>query len=489
VSGTESVSTVYSYPAPSALRRTSGSGAGGGELALATSGGVTEAGPVLHPYFYAGFLADPGPAALGMLAVAAVAAARYHEATRRALGTGTGLGLGLGYLDPVVTSNVDTLRFESFSGCRGVHARLDLPPGALDGAPVANGTTNVDFNPPMRAALAAAAATGSPILLKVGDDEVTAVTETASVTERKVALPARWVKGFGEVQALAQAMRQVAELTGPEAGRFLSSLPRGARRPLWAHQAGRTLALGVTPRPGAACLAAAERLVELRPLLRFATRLRVYAPSVSTGGLPTPSAWELSFGAARLTLTLSPEKHRGFSGEGALLGGLAAEADADADLLAALLPWDARIDPARLARITGLSTERTGLSLARLAASGSVGYDLAEQSFFHRELPFTLADNDHPRLRDARALLAAGLVTLTPAGALVASEIRGAEAGGGAETGGETAGDAPAVGHRVTFGSPRDLCTCPWWGKHQGTRGPCKHVLAARIAARERAAL
>lgn len=415
---------------------------------------------MLHPYFYSGFLAEPGPDALGMLAVAAVARTRYFDASRPA------------FVDPVVTSNVDTLRFESFSGCCGVHARLDLPPDALDGQPAANGTTNVDFNPPMRAALAVAAATGSPILLKVGDDEVTAVTETASVTERKVALPARWVKGFGEVQALAQAMLPVAELTWPEASRFLSSLPRGARSPLWVYQAGRTLVLGPAPRRGAACLAAPERLAELAPLLRFATRLRVYAPPAGPASLPAPSAWELTFGTARLTLTLSPEKHRGFSGEGALLSGLSADADADASLLAALLPWDARLDPARLSKITGLSPERTGLSLSHLAASGSVGYDLAEESFFHRELPFTVTEKDHPRLRDARTLVAEGKVTRTPTGAMVGGTANPDDS------------DAPAAGHRVTFASPRDFCTCPWWGKHQGTRGPCKHVLAARMAAR-----
>ena len=26
-----------------------------------------------------------------------------------------------------------------------------------------------------------------------------------------------------------------------------------------------------------------------------------------------------------------------------------------------------------------------------------------------------------------------------------------------------------------------DRCTCPWFSKHQGERGPCKHVLAARM--------
>src|SRR5215469_12675664 len=105
MSGTETMSATYSYAAPSALRRAGNSS----ELALATSGGVTEAGPVLHPYFYSGFLAEPGPATLGMLAVAAIARARYFDASRPA------------GIDPVVTSNIDTLRFESFSGCYGVH--------------------------------------------------------------------------------------------------------------------------------------------------------------------------------------------------------------------------------------------------------------------------------------------------------------------------------------------------------------------------------
>lgn len=467
MSGTKTINAAYSYAAVSALHGAANNR--GSELALATSGGATEAGPAPHPYFYSGFLADSGPAAYGLLAVAAVARTSYLKASRPRS------------IDPVVTSNRDTLRFESFSGCCGVHARLDLPPGALDGEPTGSGTTNVDFNPPMRAALGVAAAAGGPILLKVGDGEVTAVTETGSVTERKVPLPARWVKGFGEVQALARDMPPVAELTGPAASRFLSSLPRGSRGPLWAYQAGKTLALSTVPRPGAACLATPERLGELRPLLRFATALRVYAPPADGSGHPAPSAWELTFGAARLTLTLSPAVNRGFSGEGALLDGLAAADAGDEDLLAALLPWDALLDPGRLSTITNLSSERITVTLPRLAASGRVGYDLAEQAFFRRELPFTVRDGDHPRLRNARALVAEGKVTLTPGGAEVVS--------GGADPDDLFLEDnaAPPSGHRVTFASPYDTCTCRWWGKHQGTRGPCKHVLAARIVSAEAA--
>jgi hypothetical protein len=284
------------------------------------------------------------------------------------------------------------------------------------------------------------------------------------VTERKVALPERWLKGFGEAQALARHMRPVAELAGADAQRFIRSVPRSARRPLWVVPAGRALRLATSPRPGAVCIAGPHRLAELGPLLRFARGLRVYGPDVDARSLPIPSAWELDLGTARFTLTLSPEKFRGFSGEGALLGLLAdADVAADADLISVLLAWDPQIDVGRLSAEADLPADRVTAALSHLAAAGRVGYDLAEEAFFRRELPFGAAlETMHPRLADARALVSSGAVTVADRGALVRS--------------GE-------VEHRVTFADPHDTCTCPWWGKHRGTRGPCKHVLAARTAA------
>jgi len=446
---------LYRYAIPSQVRRADNSS----ELLLGTSGGSTTEtteGPAAHPYFFKGFLTRPAPAAAGMLACAAIARARYYHAP--------GSAIAEIIRDPVVTSNEDRLRFESFSGCCGVHARLDLLPDALDEAPRASGTTNVDFGRPMRAALAGAVA-GGPVLLSVGTDEVAVTTMQGSVTERTVPLPGRWLKGFGEVQALAAGMTLVAELTGPDALRFVRGIPRRAGRPLWAVPAGETLVLAASPRPGAACLAGTQRLAEFGRLLRFARGLRVYSPAVDAQSLPVPSAWELDLGAARFTLTLSPGHYRGFSGEGALLGSLAADdVTADAELVGVLLGWSPRIDIGRMAAEAGLSPERAVLALTRLAASGRVGYDLAEQSFFHRELPFGPAlDRLHPRLADARALIASGAVTPHDGGASVR--------GGHAE-------------HQVTFAAPHDVCTCPWWGRYRGTRGPCKHVLAARMAVR-----
>jgi predicted nucleic acid-binding Zn finger protein len=70
----------------------------------------------------------------------------------------------------------------------------------------------------------------------------------------------------------------------------------------------------------------------------------------------------------------------------------------------------------------------------------------------------------HPRMAAARALLAEGAVTVLRAAPYEAS-VR--------------SGD---VLHRVRDVDDELACTCPWFGKYQGARGPCKHVLAAEAA-------
>jgi predicted nucleic acid-binding Zn finger protein len=68
-------------------------------------------------------------------------------------------------------------------------------------------------------------------------------------------------------------------------------------------------------------------------------------------------------------------------------------------------------------------------------------------------------DKMHPRLLAARKLADEGAVRL--------------------EDGGESAsvrsGDAE---YRVRFEDGVARCTCAWFARHRGERGPCKHVLA-----------
>src|SRR5260370_348217 len=122
MSGSGPVTHLYRYAAPSgllrqALPRELASGLSWGVLSLATSGGVTEAGPAVHPYFFTGFRAEPGPAAQALLATAAIARAQYYiaAATVRML------------RDPVVTSNTDRLRFDPYSTGCDVAAPRDRP--------------------------------------------------------------------------------------------------------------------------------------------------------------------------------------------------------------------------------------------------------------------------------------------------------------------------------------------------------------------------
>jgi hypothetical protein len=133
----------YAYQRPSAFHEATG------RLGLETSGGHALAAPASHPRFFTGFLAQPGAAAAGLLAVARVAGERYAVA-------GAQLGGAPRFADPVVTCNGDGLRFESFSGCCTVYARLDVLSEALDGEVHDRGTTNVDVNESLRRALACA---------------------------------------------------------------------------------------------------------------------------------------------------------------------------------------------------------------------------------------------------------------------------------------------------------------------------------------------
>jgi hypothetical protein len=445
---------VYQYLAPSAVV----SSAGRTDLLLSTFGGNLAEKPAEHPQFFEGFLEQPEQTAAALLTCARVARTRYYKPPGMVAAI-------LRAADPVVTSEAVTLRFESFSVCCGVYARLDVGAEGLDRAPAAFGTTNVDFNPPMREALARIVGR-QPVRLQVGADEVSVKTFRGEVVEHKVPLPERWVRGFAEVQVLAAGLELLADLPIAHARPFLRSLPRSSRHLFWAHPTEQSLRLSSLPGKGAACVAGPERLLSLEPLLRFVSRLRVYGIDAGTYAGPAASAWELVLQDARFTIVLSPEVSRGFSGEGALLFDLASEdSEDDAERLLPLLGWGQPIEIAHLARAAGLPRDRTRSALVFLAAQGRVGYDQGQAAYFHRELPLKVDAllKMNPRLADARKLLEEGKVHLEGDEARVES------------------GD---LEHRVTFGLDGDRCTCPWWGKYVGARGPCKHVLAARLARR-----
>jgi hypothetical protein len=443
-------------------RYSAASWAGGEHVSLTTSGGVTVSGRSDHPYFFDGGLVHPGQAATALLAVARVARSRYYVPPGS-------IGARISN-DPVVTSNGDRLRFEAFSSCCGVYARYDVLADGMDGDVLDHGTTNVDVNPPLRNALALVGDSGL-LHLQVGAEELTAITGEGMVVEKRVPLPARWLKGFAEVGVAAADMASSARPALVEARRFLQSLPRGsgAHRPLWAVPSGRSLRLVSKPAPGAVCLPGPERLEALLPLLRYASALTVYGPESGAGSAPQPSAWELEMSGGRLTLVLSPEVARGFSGEGRVLAALTADGVVeDADLVADALSWESGVEVSALQ--APLPPERVRAALLCLGSAGRVGFDLAEGDFFRRELPY---DADavmalHPRAGAARRLASAGSVRVDSVDSgLVRVRSGSAE-------------------YLVRLrGSAGASCTCRWWSRYRGERGPCKHVLAATMTAND----
>ena len=388
----------------------------------------------------------------GLLAVADVAGTRYAD---------FGLAQRLANLDPVVTAGGDRLRFESFSMCNGVHARFDLLRDGLGSSEVGFGTTNVDINQPLRTALARVGR-NDVLHLAVGADELQVSSVEETLTEEKVPLPDRWVRGLAETSHLLAGMEPVASQSGAEARRFFGSLPRVA-----------------PPGPGPARAADARRLAYDD---QAGGRLRAPARCQPSPGLrPDPALRGPPHGAPppprQHRMGLRPRRStahaRAEPGPVPVLqrGGRAARPAGAPGRRGSRAPHPRpprvvagdRPGPARARDRPVAVVVRAGL--AWLSASGRLGFDLDEGAWFHRELP---VDSDavmrrHPRLNGARRLL---------------------------DTDGVAAGDEPGTWrvrgtkgdvHTVSDGA---ACTCRWGVEHDGARGPCKHVLAVLLLLR-----
>ena len=221
------------------------------------------------------------------------------------------------------------------------------------------GVTNVDVNPPLRTALASLRA-GEPLHLDVGDEGLLTTTLDGEVKEDKVPLPVRWLKGFAETQMLSSPMKPTHSLDAAAARMFIQGLPRrsATKSVMWATRAVRSLRLATRATVGSVCVAGPERLRVLEPLIRFMTRLEAYSEPVTSGNTPVSSVWVAHLPGARLSIGLSPEKSRGFSGEGSVLQALSNPSVAEnADMLSVLLSFEPRIEAVSYTHLT-LPTNR-----------------------------------------------------------------------------------------------------------------------------------
>lgn len=409
-----------------------------------------------HPLFFDGRVLAPQRTAQALTALHRVVAARFFVPANT-------LARTIALADPVVTSGGGWLRFEGFSGCCSSYARVDLMPGSCHGRVLGHGTTNVDFNAPMRAALARVR-DAAGLELAVGRDALHLRSGGDDVTERRVALPQRWLRGFVEVQSYLATMTPRLRCSGADLLRWLRASPRVPTHStlLWLQRGARGLFASSLPEGDAVRISEQQRLRVLEPLLPAATEVQVFSDEQQQA-----SAWVLTLGDLSFTLALSAEPWRGFSGEGQALRALMQQAQAPTGSglapLRAALHWQSRLDVASLAAGTQRTAAQVEGGLRVLGASGLVGFDVAQGSYFHRELPFDLSmlADMHPRLTDAQALLAAAAVTVRSQSPFAASVHSG------------------EIDHQVRDAGGELQCTCPWFARHGGERGPCKHMLAA----------
>jgi hypothetical protein len=208
----------------------------------------------------------------------------------------------------------------------------------------------------------------------------------------------------------------------------------------------------------------AHRLSIIEPLTRQATSLQIWVDRDSS-----VSAWIVANPSGTLMLMLSPDVDRGFSGEGQALEGLAASQSRQVlPSIRAQLKWQDTLSVHELAQAASIDNSAVEKSLSVLGTQGVVGFDLAEQAYFHRELPFAsdAVDKYQSRLQGASELATNTAVTAVPGpGPDQVFEVRSDDAV-----------------YRVTvMADGQWRCTCPWYGKHRGQRGPCKHLLAVRL--------
>lgn len=444
----------FRYAFPSEVSRTSG----GQTLRLATF----RLGEDEHPFFFEGQLRDAKHTADMLRALMTVVRSRFHIPAAM-------LQRILAESDPVVTANDDRLRFEGFSACCGAYARVDLLEDSFEGEVQGRGTTNVDFNQPMLAALARIRS-NDEVGLAVGADKVVLQKSDSEVVEKKVALPVRWMKGFVEVQVVQSRMEHVHSISGMQAHRFLRSLPRVKtnRRATYIVAAGNSLRLSQLEAADGVRVGGIERLAVLEGLARKAETLDIYRDPLTDA-----SGWVLTFADCRFTLVISPEVWRGFSGEGQALSAVARNSQESLSSVQAQLRWQAVVAPDELAKATKCSPDQIDSALSSLGTRGLVGYDLSERAWFHREMPFDVSQVEklQPRLIAARKLIEVGQIKVERQ---TKAEV-------------ELYVESRDIKHRVVIRIPEGTtkCTCPWFNKHGATRGPCKHILASQIVLEE----
>jgi hypothetical protein len=212
----------------------------------------------------------------------------------------------------------------------------------------------------------------------------------------------------------------------------------------------------------AICIGGLHRLRLLEPLIPYIDSMQVFPhPDMQS------TTWQLYFNNIRFSFSLSRDSWRGFSGEGAALEYLIdSMSDEWIDAIDKYAYANQEFNSTLFAIKENLGFKDVDSLTGHLAAMGLLGFDLDDNQFFYRRLPFKLNRilSLNPRMKGANKLLEEEKVDIIKN---TKDRVEARVEGSG-------------VRHTVILDKKSERCTCEWYSKYQGERGPCKHVLAVK---------
>lgn len=417
-------------------------------------------------------------------------------------------------LDPVLTIGADAVRLELLSRDESTYAQLALRrPRALVDADHAGdggrayGTTFVDFTSELLAALTKIRSYRPTTLdMTPGMAAVTAASEPAAPMKTTRAVPLRWLRAFGQMQAASLLAADRFELSPIDLYNVLLQLrmkrartaPRGLRYELVPGEAPRLVLEPwdlVVRSSGGPYRGSQPRVIRTwgRNRLNVLARVLPHAVglSVSIAGPGLPAVYSVDLGDATVSLALSGWTDASWAGISTFDLLAAADDPRAVDEAVAALETPMTID--ELADKLGKTRGETRRTLLAGLSQLRIGHDLATGQLYARPLLAQLPPSDSLRFRDAKEAAAHRLLDEASAVTLTKVHDLGTE---GRTIEGQVV-DAKA--HRTfvpSFTIDREgrtsaaSCTCSAFKRSGIKEGPCEHMIALRVAfAREQARL
>jgi hypothetical protein len=408
-------------------------------------------------------------------------------------------------LDPVITVHPDKVFFECFSQDESTYANFSCGHEMFSHhGEFACGTTNIDYSAPLYAEFQKIRQYKQTRLTVEGGGFTVQTGRDDGFVEQKIDLPDSWVRGFLQVSAaMAQPgrrlklhpmdlhnicliLRRRKERAGPRSIRFelapeqpvkLVFEPWGIELvcPRSSHDAAEAETIRVWGR---------RRLLTLERLTPVAERVAVHL--LGTG---LPSFWLVAGADWQYTLGLSGWTANDWSrgGQFDLFGPRQTVDVATRERVFNALGKDWKATAAGLGLQTGLDRTVVESSLLAYTQAGRVVYDLAEGCYRLRELSREPLPLDRLRYASEREEQAALLVAHDAVSGL---RVDARDAGRLIQARLNVGERRRALQVQVQIDADERLttahCECDFFIKNKLYRGPCEHILAAKLAADRR---